>query len=465
MSSLFASLAVAREALQAQQMGLQITQNNISNVNTPGYTRQRPSFVPGDPVAEYGYDAGMGVRLDSIDSYRDRMLDYRLNQEAQRQGEYSYASSALQQVESVLNEQAGAGLQSALAAFFNSFASLANAPEDASLRTQVLAQGEQLAAQFKSTYERIQSVATMQEHTITGTVEEINAIASSISRLNGEIAAVPDSIGNQSTLRDQRQQLLEKLAGLVDVAYFETESGAVTVMSKQGALLVAGTQSYAWSASTGSDGFMRITSQGADVTSKIESGKLGGLLEVRDRYVAGYLKDLDDLAAAVMQRVNEEHAQGADLDGNGGGDFFVPFVSGLPGSNAGAARSMTLAIEDPSLIAAAEAGAGPGSNANAARLAAILDGPMEAGGSITVNQFYANLVFKVGLDVSSMADKQQTQEYLLTQLRNQRDAVSGVSLDEEAVDLMRYQKAYEANARFISLVDQLTEDLMQLLGG
>ena len=120
MSSLFASLAVAREALQAQQMGLQITQNNISNVNTPGYTRQRPSFIPGEPVAQYGYDAGMGVRLDGIDAYRDRMLNYRLNQEIQGQGEYSYASSALQQVESVLNEQAGSGLQSALAAFFNS---------------------------------------------------------------------------------------------------------------------------------------------------------------------------------------------------------------------------------------------------------------------------------------------------------------------------------------------------------
>jgi flagellar hook-associated protein 1 FlgK len=464
MSSLFASLSVAREALRAQQMGLNVTQNNIANVNTPGYTRQRANFVPGAPVALPEYQAGMGVRLDSIDSYRDRLLDYRLNQELQRQAEYDYSAAALQQVESILNEHAGVGLQSALTAFFNSFASLANAPEDASLRQQVLARAEQLAAGFRSVYEQIQSVRTMQERTIVDTVQEINSLAAGIARLNGEVVAAQGGKGNESTLRDQRQQLVDRLAQLTDVAYFETESGALTVMTRQGALLAVGTQSSSWSTTSGSDGLTRIVAEGADITSKIESGKLGGLLKVRDDYTAGYLADLDDLAAAIIARVNEQHAAGADIDGLQGGNFFVPFTPSVPGSNLGAARSMSVAISDTDRIAAAEIGAGPGSNVNANSLSAIQNELLMSGNSATVPQYYANLIFRIGLDAGTLSDNLQTQESLLAQLQNQRDAVSGVSLDEEAVDLLRYQKAYEANARFISLVDSLTEDLMQLLG-
>jgi flagellar hook-associated protein 1 FlgK len=464
MSSLFASLAVAREALLAQQMGLNVAQNNISNVNTPGYTRQRANLVPGAPAAQFAYQAGMGVRLDSIDSFRDRLLDCRVNQELQRLGEYGYAASSLQQVEAVLNEQAGAGLQSAVSGFFNSFASLANAPEDASLRQQVIALGERLATGFRNAYEQIQSVQSLQERTMADTVDEINSIAGAIARLNSEVAAAQGTQGNQSTLRDQRQQLLDSLGELVDVSYFETESGALTVMTRQGALLAVGNESYSWSTSTGSDGLLRVQSQGADITAKIESGKLGGLINVRDRYVAGYLATLDDMAAAIIERVNEQHALGSDMDGLAGGDFFVPFTSTMPGSNLGAARSMSVAITDTDRVAASEAGAGPGSNANARRLGEIQDELLMSGGSLTLNQYYAGLVFRIGLDAGTLSDSQQTQEQLLTQLRNQRDALSGVSLDEEAIDLLRYQKAYEANARFIRLVDELTDELMQLIG-
>ena len=139
MSSLFASLNVARQALQAQQVGLDVTQNNIANVNTPGYARQRVNFVPGDTVFQDDYGAGMGVRLESIVSFRSSLIDRRVNDELQAKGEYAAASEALQQVEAIFNEAGGSGLQTALDAFFNSFSALAATPEDISLREQVLA--------------------------------------------------------------------------------------------------------------------------------------------------------------------------------------------------------------------------------------------------------------------------------------------------------------------------------------
>jgi flagellar hook-associated protein 1 FlgK len=465
MSSLFASLGIARQALQAQQIGLDVTQNNIANVNTPGYARQRASFVPGDSVFQGLYQIGMGVHLASIDSYRSAFVDHRVNDEIQSQAEFGAASTALQQVETVFNESQGSGLQSALTAFFSSFSSLATTPEDVSLRQQVLARGDDLAAQFKLSYERLEAIQSQQNGVVAETVDEINSTAAGIARLNVEVAAARGANTNENTLRDQRQELLDKLAGLTDITYFETESGSVTVMSRQGAFLAVGDKAYPWNASTSSSSnLMGVYAGGVEITSTIQSGKLGGLLKARDVNIAGYLTALDDMAAAVMERVNTQHALGSDLDGQVGGNFFTPFSPVVVGSNLGAARAMAVAITDPRKIAAAAAGGGPGSNANARSLAKIQDEPFLPGGA-NVSQYYSNFIFRIALNTKTAVDSLETQGILLTQLQNQRDAVSGVSLDDEAVSIMHYQKAYQANARFIGILEQLTDELVKIIGG
>jgi flagellar hook-associated protein 1 len=465
-SSIFASLGIARDALAVQQLALDVAQNNISNVNTPGYARQRINLVPGDPVAQDVYQAGAGVHVASIESYRDRFLDHRVNEELQRQGELSASSSMLQQVESMFNETSGSGLQSTIAAFFNSFSSLANSPEDMTLRQEVLVRGEALGAEFRQTYEALQSVQTAQDRAITDTVADINTIATDIARLNVEVLAASGSNGNGATLRDQRQQLVDRLAQLTDVSYFETETGSITVMSRQGALIVVGDQSFAWQAAASTSGpGLVIQSGGVDITAKVQSGKLGGLLRTRDASITAYLSALDDMAAGIISRVNAQHAQGGDYSGVQGGDFFVPFTPGAPGSNRGAARAIQMAITDPARIAAAAIGGGAGSNVNARKLAGIKDERILSGNTATIDQVYANLVFKIGRDTKSVMDGLETQDQLLTQLQNQRDAATGVSLDEEAVSIMRYQKAYQANARFINILDTLTEETIRLLGG
>ena len=277
--------------------------------------------------------------------------------------------------------------------------------------------------------------------------------------------AASGSQSNAGTLRDRRQLLIDQLAGLTDIAYYETESGSITVMSPQGISLVVGDRSIPWQVSASTSGTtLEVTAGGADITSKIQSGKLGGLLKVRDKNISGYLNALDDMAAAIIARVNTQHAQGADLNGAPGGDFFVPFVPTVPGSNRGAARAMQLAITDPAQIAAAGAGAGIGSNANARKLAGIKDELLLSGNQATIDQAYTNLIFSIGRDTKTVVDGLETQNHLLTQLQNQRDAAVGVSLDEEAVSIMRFQKAYQANARIISIIDSLTEEMIKLLG-
>jgi flagellar hook-associated protein 1 FlgK len=465
MPSLFASLGIARDALAAQQLALDVAQNNIANVNTPGYARQRINLVPGDPVAQIEYQAGAGVRVDSIESYRMRFLDHRVNEELQRQGELSASSSMLQQVESLFNETSGSGLQSAIAAFFNSFSSLANAPEDVTLRQQALARAEDLGAQFRQKYEALQSVQTLQDRAIADTVADINSIAENIAQLNVEILAASGSQSNAGTLRDRRQLLVDQLAGLTEIAYYETESGSITIMSPQGISLVVGDRSIPWQVGASASGTMlEVMAGGVDITSKIQSGKLGGLLKVRDKNISGYMNALDDMAAAIIARVNAQHVQGEDMNGAPGGDFFVPFVPTVPGSSRGAARAMQLAITDPAQIAAAGAGAGIGSNANARKLAGIKDELLLSGNQATIDQAYTNLIFSIGRDTKTVVDGLETQNHILTQLQNQRDSAVGVSLDEEAVNIMRFQKAYQANARLINVIDLLTEEMINLLG-
>jgi flagellar hook-associated protein 1 FlgK len=467
MTSLLAGLEIARQALQAQQFGLNVTQNNVANVNTPGYARQRVTLTPGAQGVQYDCQASDGVRVGAVESARDSFIDYRVNQELSQQSQLDASSSALQQVEALFNENSNSGLQSSINNFFNSFSSLANTPEDASLRQQVIANGQGLGAQFKQVYEQLQTVQQSQDTQVAGAVSQINTLTSGIAQLNVEVASARGSDNNENTLRDQRQQLVNQLGGLVDISYCEDDSGSLTITTRQGACLVAGTTSNPWktvpSAALGN--LLAVYSGNTDITSTIQSGKLGGLLDVRDSKATSYLNQLDDMAAGIISKVNAQHVQGVDLNGDPGGNFFTPFVQQTPGSNLGAARALDVAISDPAKIAAGGVGEGAGSNTNAKLLADVQNQALLPGDSANLNQHYQNLIFTIGLDTKTAVDSLDTQNQVLTQLQNQQDSVSGVSLDDEAVSVLRYQKAYQADCQFISVLNTLTDGLIKIFGG
>jgi len=466
MPTILSGLDIALRALNAQQLGLEITQRNVANASTPGYTKLRVSFEPATGSGMDSSQAVAGIEAATVDSFRNSFVEYNISQELQGQGEQQAAFDALQQVEALFTDKSGQGLQSALSDFFNSFSSLSNAPEDPALRQQVLLKAGGLTREFGRLYDRLQRVQLQQNQIVYDTAEEINSIASKIARMNTDIFSVQGSqTGDESAALDDRQRLLDHLSELVDISYFEDSSGTVTVETKQGALLVAGAQSKALEiAPSPQTGFYDVMQDGVDITSTIQSGKLAGALKVRDTTIPAYLKSLDDMAAALITDVNLQHASGSDLNGDQGGDFFTPFVQPPPGgSNAGAARSISVAITDPNKIAAAGPGGGPGSNSNALLLAAIKDDLPSLGES--ADQFYAKLVFQVGSDSKSADDGLQTQKNLVQQLQNQRDSFSGVSLDEEAVNIIKYQKAYQASARFVTVLDTLIDDILRILGG
>lgn len=460
MPSILSGFDSVQQALAAQQFALSISQRNVANANDPAYTRQEALFSP-DADGSVSGIAGVTIRAS-----RDRFLDYGISRELQSLGENNVAYDALQQIDAILGGNSGESLQQALTAFLNSFSSLTTAPEDLVLRQQVLSSANALALEFGRIYSGTQQVQVSEERSLTHIVDNINDITAQIADLNQRIPlAQGTQAASEFTLRDSRQQLLEQLSSLMDISYYETESGAITVTTRQGGLLVAGEQSYDLDLTRLPDGdFSRVRLDGTDITDSLESGQLGGLIRTRDITIAGYLSAIDDMAAAVIARVNELHSEGDDLNGDGGGDFFAPFIQIIPGSNQGCARSMSVAIEDPQLVAAAEAGTGAGDNSNAQRLAGIGDELLLSDSTETVYQYYARLIYQIGSAESTAEENITTHNNLLEQLKNQRDASFGVNLDEEAINIIKYQKAYQASARYANILEALSDEILQLLG-
>jgi flagellar hook-associated protein 1 FlgK len=200
-----------------------------------------------------------------------------------------------------------------------------------------------------------------------------------------------------------------------------------------------------------------VYAQGQDITATLRGGKLGGILQVRDQVIPGLLTQLDTFASQFATSFNTAHSVGFDLNGNAGQNFFAPLAAGP-----GAAASFSVQITDPNLIAASSDGS-PGSNGNVAQLLAVQNQKLPSGQSPTDS--YANLVFQVGNMTAQAKSNGQAGDLSLTQLRDQRSAISGVSIDEETTNMIRYQRAFEAAARVITTVDELTQTVLGMGAG
>jgi flagellar hook-associated protein 1 FlgK len=459
MSDLFGSLSIAVRSLLAQEGALNPTANNISNLNTPAYSRWLAILIDPPPRVTGQISIGNGVNFEGVQSVRDKILELRIDQETQRQNRLESYVNSMNQVQSLFNEPGGAGLGDAINQFFNSLKQLSVNPTDVPTRQAVISAAQTLASAFRETGQQLRTIQERVDQEVSQTVDEINSDTTQLAGLNQQIASLQGNSEQARRLEDQWSSVLNCLSKLVDVAATDSGGGSLTITTTNGVPLVAGAQSFALgTGANASTGFQDIFSQGTDVTSNFTGGQLAGLLEARDRAIPSAFSNLDNLAAGIIKTVNTQSQQGYDLNGDKGSNFFQPVVQPAPGSNAGAAESMAVAITDPSKIAASSDGT-QGDNANALAMASIQDQAVVNGETAT--DFCSNLVSTVGNDVSSATDEQEAVGLVLTQLQNQRSDISGASLDEEAANLIQYQRAYEAAARVVSTIDELTDTVIQ----
>jgi flagellar hook-associated protein 1 len=457
MSDLFTNLSMVSRSLEAQRMGLDVVGQNIANVNTAGYTRRQldlTSVPPTDPQS-----AGGGVRVLGVRSMQDALLEQRVRVEAPAQGRESAVADGLSVIEAALGGS-GQSVDGALADFFNAFSTLADNPTSATARQTVLVQGEAAADAFNNMSDRLASAQSDADTRIRGAVEQVNSLVDRIAGLNDSIARAGGATSATLGLRDELTQAVKDLSEYVDVSAIQRKDGGMDLAFANGRALVVGENAYKVEMGRNAAGLTTILSGGFDVTGDIASGKIGGLLQVRDQLVPDYMSRLDGMAYALAQQVNAVHTGGTDLNGDPGLAFFTPIAA-----QAGAARALQMnptVAASPRLVAAGTASAGDNQNARA--MASLRDARVLNGGTATLLEGWADLTYRVGQDSSSAKAEQKNREDVLNQIESLRDAVSGVSLDEEAMAMMKFQRAYEANARYFTVIDSALSTLMSMAG-
>lgn len=446
------SLSVGLSALQAAQRGLELAGQNISNVNTPGYTRQRidqaaqastvvPSMFGRTPAT------GEGVVVLGTTRIQDQLLEVRALQTRGASAAANVVANGYSMVESAFGEPGDTGLQAGLAEFWSAWGDLATDPSSSAARTSVLEQGGRLAAGFRELSGRLSTQWGGTREALDASVATVNRLTSDVADLNDAIRAAKVAGGSTSELEDRRGQLVSQLGTVVGAVAQPMDDGTVT-LSVGGSVLVSGNHvsSLAVSGpSTGpGTGSVSVVFAASGTPVSVEAGEVGGMLTTLGDTIPTVMNRIDAVAVAVVSTVNARQAAGYDATGAPGGAFF----SGT------SASSLQLAGLTAAGVAASSAPppAADGSNADSMAAASELpSGP---------DSLYRDLVVSVGVQVQGATRRSDVQSALAGQAESARLGVSSVSIDEEMVSLLGFQHAYEAAARFVSVVDETLDTLM-----
>jgi flagellar hook-associated protein 1 FlgK len=448
MGGLNTSLLIGIQALETAQGALNATSNNIANANTPGYTREVAQFSENTETVNGSIVSGGGVSLTGVQSVRDELLNLQIQQQTSLQSSVDAQASVLQQIQSQFSSTGGGDIASALSGFSTSLSQLSANPTSSAVKQSVLSAGGNLANAFKSTASALVSARSDADGQVTQTVAQINTLTKQIAQLNDQLSKLTAAGQNGGTVQDQRDQLVQQLSKLTGISITQSTDGE-TITTGNGTPLVIGAQSFTLQTSAGSDGMQHVLdSNGTDITTSLQGGQLGGAIQVRDHVLSGFATQLNTLATQFVTSFNAAQAKGFDSNGNAGQNFFT-----VPANPANAASGMSVAVTDPGLIAMSSDGSA-GSNGNITNLSASLTGTLPSGQ--TPAAAYSSLVFQVGNSASNASTQSTAIGLNLQQLTNQQGSVSAVNVNEEATNLLRFQTAYEAAARIISTIQQLS---------
>ena len=579
MPTIFDALNIGVSGLYVSKMAINVTGNNVANVNTPGYSKERVDILPSMPLVEYAGVFGTGAEVSQIISTRNTLIDKRVRNANEEMNFYNKLNNTLDEIQSVFNEENGVGLKGAMEQFFNAWHALSLNPDLETARQQVIEKGLTLSKALKDAYSSLQQIRNGLDDSVSYTITQINSLAKRIAQLNYEIAKA--ELGDKdhaNTLRDERSKLIEKLTGLANVtilegSYDKNSKPEMTILLG-GMPIVSGKDYNELSAlKLKGEKYNRVyfvESSGAkiDITGRITNGSLGAILKLRDRTVPEYQNDVDKIASTLIQKVNELHSAGAgltpysqiegiypadphaalsitqatgldipvktgsfkvkvvDSKGNDVGVFTVPvngddhlikesptdthsvidrfnnilqgyammsispagnvqitaingykFAFTYDSSNFLAALGLntffsghgaqdinvnTLLQNDPSKIAAGKT-LEPGDSSNAQKIAQIQLDKVMVNNTQTVDEYYNAFLGKIGATKQRFDEIYKAKQAVYQQLKTTQQSLEGVSLDEEAANLIKFQRAYQANAKYISVVDQMTQTLINMV--
>jgi len=432
MAGLVLSLDTAEQSLLNTQTELQVSSNNISNASNTWYAREVADQTDNPDIQTLHGWLGTGASISQITQIRNQYLEGQLMNATSDYSQYSGLATQLQSIQSAASDSGTTGITQALGAFYDSWDTLSQDPSDASAQSTVYQAAQNLASAIQSSYSRLNEIATVEiPGQIQDTVNQANSLIDQIAQLNASIVqAQADTGGDQANgLIDLRYKAMDSLSQLIPVSFSTGANGMVTVTTNEASgpvTIVSG-----------------VTATPITTSSTITGGQLGGLLQAQTA-LSGYISQLNTFTSSLVSQVN--------APANGGLDVF----SDTTGQEASTITASTTFLQ----------GQTSGDLGSAAVNIANLQGAQISfsDGTIgTLQNYLSNIQEQIGNDIQQASTAASDSQALQTQLQNQQQSVSGVSIDQEMVNIIQYQQIYEAAAKVVETVSGLMGTVISMV--
>lgn len=450
---------IAWSGLQAAQFGMSVTSMNISNVLTPGYSRQGIIQSSVVTMGQGGLSAGAGVQVDSIRRISDQYLTNQVWQSNSKANYYGINNQYLGSLEKVIGTDS-TSLGTGLDDFFSALSALTEKPENEAQRQQLLNQADSLATRFNNMNDFINSQKTAISNQRDTMVGQINSLTAGIADYNKKIMEMDSTGGNSNVLRDQRDELVKQLSTYTDVKVTEDASGSYSVSMKNGQPLVSGKVAGELSSSLDSSGNPVLSLNFSNTTFSLNpstGGQLGALYDYETGDLAEMQASVQGMAEAVATLFNDQLVQGFDKNGNPGKPLFTFDLT----NPAGILQVNDLKPDDLALSGS------PDEQGNGDNLKALIDlknKKVDIGGmgNMSLNEGAAAIISNVGIASKKSQSELEAAQGVYDQAQLQRNNLSAVNQDEEAINLQVYMQAYQSNVKVIATGNQIFNDLLGL---
>ena len=437
--STWAGISTALSSLRTQRVAIDVAGQNIANVNTPGYVRQRVDMT-----------AGIGVDVSAIQRLHNGILGDRTRSETAQLQDLSTASTVLGEIEEVFPEPTPYGLQAKLDALWGGFSDVARDPGNSAARVQVLAQANGVTDWLNNAATELGDLKTNKSAALTELVTTVNAYSKELSELNVAVSQSVENTQAANALLDRRGYVADQLAAAVGGSFLTNDANQLSVTLGGGTIVGPSTYATLQVASSGGTTSLQWVSDSS--TATVSSGTANGYLTAINTTIDSWTTTLDAVASAITTQVNAVQTTGFDRDGNAGNNLFTGTT----------AATISVALTDGDDIAAsAVAPAGGNASLDGSKADAMAAISIAANGP---DELYQDLVVSLGFAVQAAEQSAATQGSLASSLTSQIDAESGVSIDEEMANLLAYQRAYEAAARVLTAIDAALETLINRTG-
>ena len=473
------SLELGKRALLASRLGLDVTSNNIANVNTTGYSRRQVVFSETTPQNTGNGFLGTGVLVDKLRTFRQEYVDSEIRKTISRQAGYETDESTIKQVESVLGEPSDNGLNEVVTNFFNAFEDLSLSPESQTLRENLLSVSQSMVDRFHSTSQQLSDIRKDVYSNMNSDVTKANQLINEIAESNKAIAsATSQTNSDPQTLIDQREVKIEELSKIMSVSVTQGNSGMVNIFVN-GSNIITGEQPSKLRIEE------TVNSISGERTANIvkvdANNNILNTIPVQSGEIASYLKQynvtlddkdsssgfsiakkLDEFVNSIVSKVNSLTVGGYGMDDTSllppGRMFFEPSIGG--------ATAATISLSDdvkdkPRDIPLSNAPGEPGNNSVALQISQLSTDSNFIENS-TPSEYYSGFLAKIGNLGNEATNGKNTMSLVSEQLNSQRESVMGVNLDEEAINLIKFQKAFEAASRVINVTNEILTTLIAI---